>query len=285
MTDTLTHGPQVGRSLPRLEAKGEGHRPRRICACLRVPACCTAKSFAALCAWRASIDRRCGRARDAWRLSRRHHRRCQNRHSRSVSTDPPSTISRSSPMARCTISASRSRWCSPTTRMSRKRPRKLDRGRYDELPAVFDEVEAPTNKIARARRAQARARLSPTSNICKGKTNTNVALDFESAARRCGQGLRAAEHVFEHTFRTQKVLHLPLEPLVSIADPTARRRHHPHLVAGTVLRAHRDRAAARLAGKPRAREGAVSRRRLRREALYQDGSDGASRCRCSRAGR
>ena len=33
-----------------------------------------------------------------------------------------------------------------------------------------------------------------------------------------------ADHVFEHTFRTQQVLHLPLEPFVSVAEATATRR-------------------------------------------------------------
>ncbi len=47
-----------------------------------------------------------------------------------------------------------------------------------------------------------------------------------------------------------------------------------HGVAIAVIRAHRDRAPARLAGKPRAGEGALSRGRLRRQALHQAGSAG-----------
>ena len=45
--------------------------------------------------------------------------------------------------------------------------------------------------------------------------------------------------------------------------------HHPHRLAEPVVRAHRDRAPARLAGEPGARARAVPRRRLRRQALHQ----------------
>ena len=43
---------------------------------------------------------------------------------------------------------------------------------------------------------------------------------------------------------------------------------------GPLVRAHRDRAAAGLAGEPRAHQGALSRRRLRRQALHQARSAG-----------
>ena len=45
--------------------------------------------------------------------------------------------------------------------------------------------------------------------------------------------------------------------------------HALHRLAGPVLRAHRDRAPARLAGEPRPHQGAVPRRRLWRQALHQ----------------
>ena len=56
----------------------------------------------------------------------------------------------------------------------------------------------------------------------------------------------------------------------------ARRRHadDPHVEPDAVLRAHRDRAAVRLAGESRAGEGAVSRRRFRRQGLRQARSAG-----------
>jgi CO/xanthine dehydrogenase Mo-binding subunit len=54
----------------------------------------------------------------------------------------------------------------------------------------------------------------------KGKRDTNVALDFHLRRGDVAAALAQADHVFEHTFRTQQVLHLPLEPYVSIGEPT-----------------------------------------------------------------
>src|SRR5262249_57274685 len=52
----------------------------------------------------------------------------------------------------------------------------------------------------------------------KGRKGTNIALDFRLRRGDVDKAFAAAAHVFEHTFRTQKVLHLPLEPHASIAD-------------------------------------------------------------------
>ena len=108
----------------------------------------------------------------------------------------------------------------------------------------------------------------------KGKKDTNIALDFHLRRGDPQKAFAEAEHVFEHTFRSQQVLHVPLEPFVSVAEPTETGLtiHTASQIA--VVRAHRDRAAARLAGEQGAREGAVSRRRLRRQALHQARSAG-----------
>ena len=88
---------------------------------------------------------------------------------------------------------------------------------YEELPAVFDEVEAAENK------ALVHDELKPAGTFAdlkhlKGRKGTNIALDFRLRRGDVDKAFAAAAHVFEHTFRTQKVLHLPLEPFVSIAD-------------------------------------------------------------------
>ena len=56
--------------------------------------------------------------------------------------------------------------------------------------------------------------------------------------------------MFEHEFRTQKVLHLTFEPFA--VDRRLPRNHVTicSVLAGAVVRAHRDRAPARLAGEP-----------------------------------
>jgi CO/xanthine dehydrogenase Mo-binding subunit len=52
----------------------------------------------------------------------------------------------------------------------------------------------------------------------KGRTNTNVALDFHLRRGDTQKAFAGAHRVFEHRFRTQQVMHTPLEPLVSVAE-------------------------------------------------------------------
>ena len=88
---------------------------------------------------------------------------------------------------------------------------------YEELPAVFDEVEAAENKVL------VHAELKPAGTFAdlkhlKGRKGTNIALDFRLRRGDVDKAFAQSAHVFEHTFRTQKVLHLALEPFASIAD-------------------------------------------------------------------
>jgi CO/xanthine dehydrogenase Mo-binding subunit len=88
---------------------------------------------------------------------------------------------------------------------------------YEELPAVFDEVEAAEDKVL------VHEELKPASTFAdlkhlKGRKGTNCALDFKLRRGDADKAFASAPHVFEHTFKTQKVLHLSFEPLASIAD-------------------------------------------------------------------
>ena len=89
---------------------------------------------------------------------------------------------------------------------------------YEELPAVFDEVEAMTSK-AIVHESLKPAGTFPDLKHLKGRTNTNVALDFHLRRGDAERAFAAADRVFEHTFRTQQVMHTPLEPFVSVAEP------------------------------------------------------------------
>jgi CO/xanthine dehydrogenase Mo-binding subunit len=89
---------------------------------------------------------------------------------------------------------------------------------YEALPAVFDEVEAMTSK------AVVHAELKPAGTFpdlkhLQGKKNTNIALDYHLRRGDVEAAFKTADQVFENTFRTQQVLHVPLEPFVSAADP------------------------------------------------------------------
>jgi CO/xanthine dehydrogenase Mo-binding subunit len=90
---------------------------------------------------------------------------------------------------------------------------------YEELPAVYDEIEAMSSKSI-VHEALKPAGTFPDLKHFKGRTNTNIALDFHLRRGDAPSALKNAHRVFEHRFRTQQVMHTPLEPLVSVAEST-----------------------------------------------------------------
>jgi CO/xanthine dehydrogenase Mo-binding subunit len=90
---------------------------------------------------------------------------------------------------------------------------------YEELPAVYGEVEAMTSK-AIVHDVLRPAGTFPDLKHLKDRRNTNVALDFHLRRGDAGAAMKKAERVFEHRFSTQQVMHTPLEPLVSVAECT-----------------------------------------------------------------
>lgn len=89
---------------------------------------------------------------------------------------------------------------------------------YDELPAVFDEVQAWSPDVVVHDRLKP-AGTFPDLKHLEGRTQTNVALDFRVRKGDVAKAFAEADHVFEHTFRTQQVMHTPLEPMISVAEP------------------------------------------------------------------
>jgi len=76
---------------------------------------------------------------------------------------------------------------------------------YEELPAVYDEIAAMHPDIV------VHAMLKPA--------GTNVALDYHLRRGDADAALARCEQVFEHTFKTQQCLHVPFEPFVAVAEP------------------------------------------------------------------
>ncbi|HTP92202.1 MAG TPA: xanthine dehydrogenase family protein molybdopterin-binding subunit [Xanthobacteraceae bacterium] len=88
---------------------------------------------------------------------------------------------------------------------------------YEELEPVYDEVEAMTAK------AYVHDELKPAGSFAdlkhlKGQKNTNLALTAKLRRGDVDKAFAGAARVFEHEFRTQKCLHVPFEPFASIAD-------------------------------------------------------------------
>ena len=88
---------------------------------------------------------------------------------------------------------------------------------YEELPAVYDETDAMTAGVFVHDELKPAATFPDLKHL-KGRSGTNVALDYKL---RCGDveaGFAASDHVFEHTFQTQQCMHTPMEPFVAIGD-------------------------------------------------------------------
>src|SRR6185295_7850342 len=88
---------------------------------------------------------------------------------------------------------------------------------YEELPAVFDEVEALTTDVYVHDQLKPAGTFADLKHL-KGAKNTNVALDYRLRRGDFDKAYAGAAHKFEHEFRTQKVLHLSFEPFACICD-------------------------------------------------------------------
>jgi CO/xanthine dehydrogenase Mo-binding subunit len=88
---------------------------------------------------------------------------------------------------------------------------------YEELPAVYDEVEALTSKVYVHDELKPAGTFADLKHL-KGAKDTNLALDYRLRRGDFDQAYAGAAHKFEHEFRTQKVLHLSFEPFACICD-------------------------------------------------------------------
>src|ERR1700744_1715378 len=89
---------------------------------------------------------------------------------------------------------------------------------YEELPAVYDEVEAMKPDILVHDVLQPAGTFADLKHL-KGRGGTNVALDYHLRRGDVDKAFAGAAHVLEHTFKTQQCLHLPFESHVAIAEP------------------------------------------------------------------
>ncbi len=88
---------------------------------------------------------------------------------------------------------------------------------YEELPAVYDEVEAMTSTTYVHDQLRPAGSFADLKHL-KDVRSTNLAVQAKLRRGDVDQAFATAAHVFEHTFRTQKCLHLAFEPFASIAD-------------------------------------------------------------------
>ena len=91
---------------------------------------------------------------------------------------------------------------------------------YEPLEPVFNEVEAAKPGAPLVHEVLKPAGFFTDLKHLKGRSGTNVALDSHIRHGDPAKGFAEADRIFEHTFRTGKVTHIPFEPIVAVAEPT-----------------------------------------------------------------
>jgi CO/xanthine dehydrogenase Mo-binding subunit len=94
---------------------------------------------------------------------------------------------------------------------------------YEELPAVYDEIEARDGAVIVHDELKPAGTFADLKHLA-GRRGTNVALDFHLRRGDVDRAFAEAAHVFADVFATQQCPHLPFEPQVAVADPV-----HPGL--------------------------------------------------------
>jgi CO/xanthine dehydrogenase Mo-binding subunit len=89
---------------------------------------------------------------------------------------------------------------------------------YDDLPAVFDETAAMSSAVLVHDRLKPAATFADLKHLAD-RAGTNVALDFRLRRGDVEAAFRNADHVFEHSFRSPPTQQAAFEPFISIADP------------------------------------------------------------------
>ncbi|MDQ0189056.1 xanthine dehydrogenase family protein molybdopterin-binding subunit [Alicyclobacillus cycloheptanicus] len=91
---------------------------------------------------------------------------------------------------------------------------------YEELEPVFHEVESAKTTTAIVHDVIRPAGTFADLKSLKPREKTNVAMEYHLRNGDMEAAFQKADHVFEHTFRSQQVNHLPLEPIVTVARVT-----------------------------------------------------------------
>ena len=181
---------QVGRAIPRREARAKVTGRAEYVHNLRLPGMLYGKIFRSTVAARPHPQHRHERGAERSPASTASSpARTSARSSRTRTTARRSTTSRSWRSTRCAMSASRSRWCSPRDPHVAEQAVQLIEAEYEELPAVYDEVEAMTSKVDRARELKPAGTFADLKHC--GPHGHQRRARLSAAARRRGRRVRA----------------------------------------------------------------------------------------------
>lgn len=88
---------------------------------------------------------------------------------------------------------------------------------YDVLEPVFDEVLSATSSSFVHEAIRPAGTFADLKSL-KSRNSTNVSMEYHLRKGDVESGFEQADYVFEDTFKNQQVTHLPLEPIVSVAE-------------------------------------------------------------------
>jgi CO/xanthine dehydrogenase Mo-binding subunit len=91
---------------------------------------------------------------------------------------------------------------------------------YEEMEAVFHEIDAAHTETGIVHDVIRPAGTFADLKTLKPRNKTNVAMEYHLRSGDVDEAFAKADYVFEHTFRSQQVNHLPLEPTVTVAELT-----------------------------------------------------------------
>jgi CO/xanthine dehydrogenase Mo-binding subunit len=91
---------------------------------------------------------------------------------------------------------------------------------YEPLEPVFDEVAAARPDAPIIHDVLKPAGMFTDLKHLGGRSGTNVALDARVRRGDVARGFAESDRIFEHSFRTGKVIHATFEPMVSLAERT-----------------------------------------------------------------
>lgn len=90
---------------------------------------------------------------------------------------------------------------------------------YEELPAVFDELEAAQKGSPLVHEnVEASSMFADLKNL-EDHAGTNVILEYKLRHGDVDAAMAKADHVFEHTFRSPASVHATMEPFIAVAEP------------------------------------------------------------------
>ena len=89
---------------------------------------------------------------------------------------------------------------------------------YDPIDPVFDEVAAARPDAPIIHDVLKPAGMFTDLKHLGGRSGTNVALDARVRRGDVERGFAESDYLFEHTFKTGKVIHATFEPMVSLAE-------------------------------------------------------------------